>query len=30
MMNPQGRFAASLNSETPPEEMAGRLKQLVG
>jgi hypothetical protein len=29
-MDPQGRFAASLNSETPPEEMAQRLAKLIG
>jgi protein SCO1/2 len=30
VMDPQGRFAASLNSETPPEEMAQRLAKLIG
>ncbi|HEU0157445.1 MAG TPA: SCO family protein [Stellaceae bacterium] len=30
VMDPQGRFAAGINSETPPEDMAAKLKKLVG
>ncbi|HEY1259072.1 MAG TPA: SCO family protein [Stellaceae bacterium] len=30
VMDPQGRFAAGINSETPPENMAEKLKKLLG
>jgi protein SCO1 len=30
VMDPQGRFAASLDSEDSPAHMAQRLKQLIG
>ena len=30
VMDPQGRFAGTINSETPPDDMAARLNKLLG